>query len=51
MLSATYSYPFLPHNTLEPQGSTASFKDGKPEMWSTSQDPGPAKKDMTLQRF
>lgn len=39
MLSATYSYPFLPHNTLEPQGSTASLKDGKLEMWSTSQDP------------
>ncbi len=39
VLEATYSYPFLPHNTLEPQGSTASFKDGKLEIWSTSQQP------------
>jgi isoquinoline 1-oxidoreductase subunit beta len=39
VLEATYAYPFLPHNTLEPQGSTASFKDGKLEIWSTTQDP------------
>ena len=39
VLEATYAYPFLPHNTLEPQGSTASFKDGKLELWSTTQDP------------
>jgi len=39
VVEATYSFAFLPHNTLEPQGSTASFKDGKLEMWSTSQDP------------
>jgi isoquinoline 1-oxidoreductase subunit beta len=39
VLEATYSYPFLAHNTLEPQGSTASFKDGKLELWSTTQDP------------
>jgi isoquinoline 1-oxidoreductase beta subunit len=39
VLEATYSYPFLPHNTLEPQGSTASLKDGKLEIWSTTQDP------------
>lgn len=39
VLEATYSYPFLPHNTLEPQGSTASFKDGKLEIWSTTQQP------------
>ncbi|MDE3188102.1 MAG: xanthine dehydrogenase family protein molybdopterin-binding subunit [Acidobacteriota bacterium] len=42
VLEATYSYPFLPHNTLEPQGSTASFKDGKLELWSTTQDPASA---------
>jgi isoquinoline 1-oxidoreductase beta subunit len=40
VLEATYAYPFLPHNTLEPQGSTAAFKDGKLEIWSTTQDPG-----------
>ena len=39
VLEATYAYPFLPHNTLEPQGSTASLKDGKLEIWSTTQDP------------
>ena len=39
VLEATYAYPFLPHNSLEPQGSTASFKDGKLEVWSTTQDP------------
>ena len=39
VLEAVYSYPFLPHNTLEPQGSTASYKDGKLEIWSTTQDP------------
>ena len=39
VLEATYSFPFLPHNTLEPQGSTASFKDGKLEMWTTTQSP------------
>ena len=39
VIEATYTYPFLPHNTLEPQGSTASLKDGKLEIWSTTQDP------------
>jgi len=39
VLEATYAYPILPHNTLEPQGSTASLKDGKLEIWSTTQDP------------
>lgn len=44
VLEATYAYPFLPHNTLEPQGSTASFKDGKLELWSTTQDPAAARR-------
>ena len=39
VLEATYAVPFLPHNTLEPQGSTASFQPGKLEIWSTTQDP------------
>ncbi len=39
VVTATYAYPFLSHNTLEPQGSTASFKDGTLELWSTTQDP------------
>ena len=48
VVSATYSYPFLPHNTLEPQGSTASFKDGTLEIWSTTQDPAAVRR-MTAQ--
>ena len=39
VIEATYVYPFLSHNTLEPQGSTASFKTDKLEIWSTTQDP------------
>jgi len=34
-----YQYPFISHAPLEPQGTTASFKDGKIEVWSTSQIP------------
>ncbi|MBS1801894.1 MAG: xanthine dehydrogenase family protein molybdopterin-binding subunit [Acidobacteria bacterium] len=40
IVEATYSYPFLAHGTLEPMGTAASFKDGKLEMWTTSQTPG-----------
>jgi isoquinoline 1-oxidoreductase subunit beta len=39
-VEATYEYPFIAHVTLEPQGSTAHWKDGKLEMWSTSTLPG-----------
>lgn len=44
VLEATYSYPFLSHNTLEPQGATASFEAGKLELWSNTQDPASAQR-------
>jgi len=36
VVDATYQFPFIAHVTMEPQGSTAHWKDGKLEMWSTS---------------
>jgi len=40
VVEATYEFPFLAHVTMEPQGATAHWKDGKLEMWSTSTLPG-----------
>jgi isoquinoline 1-oxidoreductase beta subunit len=39
VIEADYTYPFLAHGSLEPQGSTASWTDGKLELWTTSQRP------------
>lgn len=39
VVEATYSYPFIAHASLEPQGTTANFKDGKLELWTNSQSP------------
>ncbi|MDE8653590.1 xanthine dehydrogenase family protein molybdopterin-binding subunit [Novosphingobium album (ex Liu et al. 2023)] len=39
VVKARYSYPFLAHGTLEPQNTTALFKDGAIEIWATTQNP------------
>ncbi len=36
VVEATYQFPFIAHVTMEPQGCTAHWKDGKLEMWTTS---------------
>jgi isoquinoline 1-oxidoreductase beta subunit len=36
---AFYTYPFVSHAPLEPQNTTASFKDGAVEIWSPTQTP------------
>jgi len=40
VVEAAYSYPFISHAPLEPQTAAASFKDGKIEIWTDSQQPG-----------
>jgi len=42
VIEAEYHFPLLSHAPLEPQNSTALFKDGKLEIWSPSQIPGVA---------
>ncbi len=42
-VQASYSYPFLSHAPLEPQNTTAVFKDGKFEIWAPTQNPEPGR--------
>ena len=39
VIQGSYRFPIIAHNTLEPQNATADFRDGKVEVWSTSQLP------------
>ena len=44
VVQANYQYPFVSHQPLEPMNCTASFKDGKVELWAPTQNPAAGSK-------
>jgi len=45
-VQAAYFYPVVSHQPLEPQNCTASFSNGKVEIWAPSQNPGDGRKEL-----
>jgi isoquinoline 1-oxidoreductase subunit beta len=43
VVEARYVFPFIAHATMEPQNCTADHKDGKIDIWTTSQFPAPGR--------
>ncbi len=39
VIESPYVFPFIAHGAMEPQNCTAHYKDGKLEIWATSQIP------------